>query len=176
MKSKKIWTFIHRSNLRWIAYMVAIVSLIFAWFCYQIEEVPFGLVVAPVIIAFAFIFGNKGTDISLSKNKIRHFLAFGKLKIGRWESIGPYTDIIILRQKKSYVEYADHATKLIELKRSFYDYEIYLASPNHYNLFMVCKFENQESAYKTARRLALQLDREWVAYNPGKQYLRKVLA
>lgn len=171
MKQSTIWNYRQTSKHRWTAYFYGLVSVFLAVLCI-IGNGPIALALILILVAFLFFFGNQGASIDTHDKKVRHYLGLGRWRIGKWENLENYPDIVLFKQKKGLIANLD----VNDVKQSFYDYEVYLASPNHFHLFMICQFQDEEKAHNEAKRLAFQLDKEWVAYNPGARYARRVLA
>lgn len=130
---------------------------------------------AAIILAIAalLLFSVEGIQLDIHKKRFRYYLHVLFLKIGIWKSWETYTDLILLRSKTRSSVMTDQGYVLERASTAVY--EIYMASPNHFDLILLKKVLSKHKAEQDVDRLAVQMKLPWIQYNPGRRRPREVL-
>ena len=52
---------------------------------------------------------------------------------------------------------------------------VYFADKNHFDKVLICRRRDKEKAYQEAREIAEEMGCEFVSFNPGRRFQRKLL-
>ena len=136
----------------------------FEWFWMILLFIPGG----------ALVFSWSGIIIDLQKNQLKRYSWVYFFKIGKWENLDRYPDILVMRSNESR-GYGSNGLPSMWVVSGIVTYWVELASHNHISRVLVKQFNNKEQAYLFARELSSLTCRDWVRYNPGKRNNRQVL-
>lgn len=128
------------------------------------------------LIGLGFLFYRTGLAFDVSKRRFRTFFTVYGIKLGRWEKLSDYPDLVVLRSKKKYSEEELDGEIPTYGDSSWIEYELYLASPNHFNLILINSYEDKMTSYHAAEDLVSLIGCELVQYNPGQRRRRKLLS
>jgi len=110
----------------------------------------FGGAAILLIIVGLLLFAVEGIQIDIKRKRFRYYLYVLFFKIGIWKSWESYTDLILLRSKTRSSVMTDQGYVLERANTAIY--EIYKASPNHFDLVMLKKFISNHDAEHDADR------------------------
>lgn len=133
----------------------------------------FGGAAILLAIAALLLFSVEGIQLDTEKKRFRYYLHILFLKIGIWKSWESYTDLILLRSKTRSSVMTDLGYVIESANTAVY--EIYMASPNHFELILLKKVLSRHDAEHDVDQLSAQMDLPWVQYNPGRRNRREVL-
>ena len=123
-------------------------------------------------IGLAIVISYSGIIIDLEKNRYKNYVWVFGLKIGKWNELNNYRDLLVLRRKSS-TGYNLRGMTMQSL--SSVEYELLFANSNHIHQILICKYNDKEAAYEEAGKLEYLTQRELVQYNPSMRNPRKKL-
>lgn len=133
----------------------------------------------PMLGIFLLVIGiigctiREGILIDPVENWYKYYFRLGFINLGVRKKLDTYQDILCLRYKKKVSRYTENQG---EIERDAgVQYEVYLASPNHFDMILVHTSKSNIEAEEKAHILGQDLGMEWVQYNPGGRRPRKVL-
>ena len=144
-----------------VALLTAVVTVMAV--LYQEWLALFVLPVGLGIITF-----RQGIQLQPDTQRYRHYFQTLGVKLGKWESYEGYPDLVMLHQRKDY-EGRFPLNIIQNLRQSHTHYELYLASPRHFDLVLIDVQHDAQKAEQHARRLAQDLDLHYMRYNPGQR-------
>ena len=129
-----------------------------------------GLIILGLALGLSF----SGVLIDTKNKKIKIYTWILFFKVGFWDTIDDYQDILVLRKKRTFRmgRHGDHGA---DVSTSQVDFEIFLARKNHIDKVLIARKSNYEKAANIAREIADQLNFEWVKFNPAGRKVRKVM-
>lgn len=138
--------------------VVAIMAIIFKeWIALFVVPVGLG------IVTF-----QQGIQLDPATKRYRHYFQTLGIKLGKWHSYEGYPDLVLLHQRKDY-RGRFPLNVLMNLRQSHTHFEIYLASPRHFELVLVDLQHDARKAERQAQRLAQDLGVNYMRYNPGRR-------
>ena len=139
-------------------------------------EQAWWLVVPSALIGLGFLLYRSGLDFDAEQQRFRVFFTVFGIKVGKWEPLSAYPDLVVLRsKKKSSDEYLEDEIPSYS-SDTWVEYELYLASPNHFKLILVNHYDDKMAAYHAAEDLLSFMGCQLVQYNPGRRRPRKLLS
>lgn len=132
------------------------------------------------LIPFCFI---SGTQVDINQRRVRTFVEFWGLKIGKWFTFEEFPEMVMLSNQRSF-NLASTARSGISFNSgdgkgagfsSYMMYELYLMDRSHEARIMVSYLENKEKAEAVAKDLSSSTGLPWVSYSPGGRFKKKRL-
>ena len=126
------------------------------------------------LIGLTFVLSYSGVMLDPKTRKIKVYTSILFLKAGRWESLDEFKDVIVLRKKRVF-GFGTHGDHGATTHTSQVDFEVYFADKNHFDKVLICRRRDKEKAYQEAREIADEMNCEFVSFNPGRRFQRKLL-
>lgn len=126
-----------------------------------------------IITGLAIVLAHSGVLLDMENRRVKEYTWVMFFKIGTWEPLSTYPDVLVLRRKRSF----GHNVRGIGSyqTRTEVGYEVLLGNYNHLNNLLVSRKETEAEAYALARELVATTGAEFVQFNPGRQWKRKLL-
>ena len=128
----------------------------------------------PIMLGLGMVMSYSGVQLDPQARKVKDYTWTWFMKLGKWQSLKGYNDVIVLRSKKTF-SFGMHGGYGASMEASQVDYEVFIVNGNHFSRILICRKRNQDAAYREARTIATKMDCELVRYNPGRKRRRVVL-
>lgn len=126
-----------------------------------------------IITGLAIVLAHSGVLLDMESRRVKVYTWVLFFKIGTWEPLSDYPDVLALRRKRSY-GYSLRGIGPYQMG-SEVTYEVLLGNHNHMDNLLVSRKDTEAEAYALARELAATTGSEFVQFNPGRQRKRKLL-
>lgn len=160
---------------------VAAVPVLIGPYAALAKDYPEGWIIMLIgILPFCFI---SGTQVDTDRKRVRTFVEFLGLKLGKWYSFDAFPELVMLSNQRSF-NLASTARSGISFNSgdgkgvgfsSYMMYELYLMDSRHQARIMVGYVEDKDKAEKMAKEMSKTTGLSWVSYSPGGRFVKKRL-